>query len=77
MKSRTVNFLVDNKSAAAIVQNGSMKEDCHKLALEIHHLCALSGIALNVQWIPREQNKEADALSRAPDLLDTGFAGHG
>ena len=71
LEGRAVTFLVDNKSAAAIVQSGSMKEDCHKLALDINQLCASYGISLCVQWIPREQNKEADALSRAPELLDT------
>ena len=71
LQGRVVNFLIDNKSAVSIIQNGSMKEDCHLLALRIHESCSKAGISLNVQWIPREENKDADSLSRLPDQLDT------
>ena len=71
LRNRSVNFLIDNQSAVSIVKNGSMKEDCHELALNIHQVCASSGIALSVQWIPRSANEEADALSRLAEEVDT------
>ena len=75
LKGRTVNFLVDNQSAVSIVSNGSMKEDCHLLALGIQQVCSANGIVLNTQWIPRSENKEADALSRLPEEVDTDDRG--
>ena len=71
LQGRNVTFLVDNSSAVQIIQNGSMKESCHKLALDINEFCSKNSIVLNVQWIPRENNKDADELSRMADLLDT------
>ena len=71
LQGRTVTFLVDNSSAVQIIQNGSMKEVCHKLALDINEFCSDNSIVLNAQWIPRGENKDADELSRLADLLDT------
>ena len=71
LQGRTVTFLVDNSSAVQIIQNGSMKELCHKLALDINEFCSKNSIVLSAQWIPRGENKDADELSREADLLDT------
>ena len=71
LKGRSVNFLIDNQSAVSIIKNGSMKEDCHLLALEIQEVCTANSIVLHSQWVPREDNKEADALSRLPEEVDT------
>ena len=71
VKGRSVNFLIDNKSAVQIIQNGSMKLLCHDLALKIDNLCKANSIVLNVQWIPRGDNVDADDLSRLADRLDT------
>ena len=71
LSGKVVNYWVDNRSAVSIVENGSMKMDCHLLALAIHDVCKRKGISLNVQWIPREENKEADRLSRIANELDT------
>ena len=49
----------------------SEKLDCHSLALAIHDICKEKAIVLKTQWIPREENKEADQLSRIPEQIDT------
>ena len=71
LEGKTVKFLVDNQSAVSIIQNGSMKEDCHMLALEIQRVCTESSIVLHAEWVPRGDNKEADLLSRLPEEVDT------
>jgi hypothetical protein len=63
-----VKWFTDNQAAAKIVEVGSMKFELHKMARRIFEICISSGIYLEVQWIPRDQNQQADYVSR---LLDT------
>ena len=48
-----------------------MKQDCHDLAKSTVDFCHKHDISLDVQWIPRGENKIADAISREPKILDT------
>ena len=66
-----VKMLVDNQSAARIIDVGSMKPDIHKIAMDIFFLCIENGITLEVEWIPREMNEAADSASRLADMVDT------
>ena len=70
IKHENIKFLVDSQSAARIIQNGSMKPDLQFFAKEVFHLCFVNNIKLNIEWIPREENKLADAASREADLID-------
>ena len=45
-----------------------MKSELHRMASNIFNICIQSGIYLEVQWIPRTLNQQADYISR---LLDT------
>ena len=45
-----------------------MKLGLHKMARRIFDICIRSGIHLEVQWIPRTLNQQADYISR---LIDT------
>ena len=54
----------------SIVKNGSRKTDLQTIACELHTLCADHNIKLASLWIPREQNKIADNLSRYSDCDD-------
>ena len=71
IKGRTVRFCVDNQSSVSIVAKGSMKKSCHQFAIEIFNFCHLNSINLTLQWVPREENKKADEISRLPEILDT------
>ena len=70
IKNSSVKFLVDSQSAAKIVDTGSMKPELQWFASEIFHLCFQNNISLKVDWIPREQNKLADEISREADIID-------
>ena len=63
-----VKWLTDSQAAAKIVEVGSMKLGLHKMARRIFDICIRSGIYLEVQWIPRTSNQQADYISR---LIDT------
>ncbi len=53
-----------------IAQVGSMRLDCHKLAIAIFSMCLKSGIQLDIQWIPRTKNTQADYISKFTDYDD-------
>ena len=70
LKDSAVKFLVDSQSAARIVSTGSMKPELQWFASEIFYICFNNGISLKVDWIPRDQNQEADWASRVADVID-------
>lgn len=60
----------DNEAAKFIVNNGgSMVKDCNNVALSILWFCIEHKIDITVEWIPREENQLADALSIRTSLL--------
>ena len=67
----SVKVKVDNQAAARIIDVGSMKEELHKIAMDIFFLCLRNGISLEIEWIPRSLNEAADAASREAQILDT------
>ena len=64
-------MLLDNQSAARIIEVGSMKPELHALAMEIFFTCLHNGISLATQWIPRNLNEAADSASREAEMIDT------
>jgi hypothetical protein len=71
IKGSYVKFLVDSQSAQHILKCGSMKPDCHFFAKNTFDFCLTNDISLDVGWIPRNLNKEADLVSREPEVLDS------
>ena len=65
-----VKWFTDSQAAAKIVEVGSMKLGLHKTARRIFDICIRSGIHLEVQWIPRTMNQQADYISRFIDTDD-------
>ena len=63
-----VKWYTDSQAAARVVEVGSMKLDLHRIARSIFSICIQSGIYLDIQWIPRSLNEQADYISR---LIDT------
>ncbi len=49
---------------------GSRKWDLHQDAIEIYKLCKENNIRLSVEWVSRDENVHADALSRTDDAND-------
>ena len=68
LRSNQVLCYTDNQSVRAVLRKGSMKPGLQDLALEIFKMCLKYSIALNIAWIPREHNQEADDLSKVKDL---------
>ena len=58
----------DSQSATRIVEIESMKSDLQDIALDIFTICLRNNIRLEVDWIPRTLNDQADFNSR---LIDT------
>ncbi len=65
-----IKVYTDSQSAARIVEVGSMKLELHKLAMSIFNMCLSSKIVLEVEWIPRTINEQADYISRLVDTDD-------
>ena len=69
-ENKTIFWYTDNYAYSLITRKGSNKPKLHDLALEIHKISSTHNIDLNVCWIPREENKEADRLSKQVDYDD-------
>ena len=71
-ENKTIFWYTDNYACSLITRKGSNKPKLHDLALEIeiHKISSTPNIDLNVCWIPREENKEADKLSKQVNYDD-------
>ena len=74
LKGKCVKIFTDNKGVESGLKKGSMNVELHQLILDINLFCKNMGISLQVPWIPREDNAEADVLSREIDLDDCGVS---
>ena len=60
----------DNAAAVRILEYGSNKAHLQLLAVQVPEVCLNSSIRLIPVWIPREENRVADELSRCTVQLD-------
>ena len=70
LEGSLVKWFPDSKTAATIIEVGSMKLDLHRLAIKIFQFCVEHSIHLEVQWIPRTENEKADYISQLLDFDD-------
>ena len=49
---------------------GSKVPALQRMALDIHRLCLLASVSIDMQWIPRDLNIIADDISKFVDLDD-------
>jgi len=71
LKNKNVLWHTDNMPTSRIVEVGSGKDHLQTLALDIFdNLCKTENISLKCEWIPRELNVEADAISKYIDFDD-------
>ena len=54
----------DSLNTQLICQHGSSKRDLNSIAARIFLMCVEYSIYLKVRWVPREENVEADILSK-------------
>jgi len=70
LRGQHVQLLTDNSAVPSILSHGSRKPHLHDLALEVFWLCNKFNIKLAISWIPRDQNTQADAMTRWNDTND-------
>lgn len=74
LQCKNVKWFSDSQSCVKIIQSGSFKVELQELACQIYHLCAVNSISLEILWIPRLQNSQADFISKAVDYDDWGVS---
>ena len=52
------------------VDSGSKKWYLHDIATEIYEITRFNNINLQVQWIPQDENKVSDTISKMIDVDD-------
>ena len=70
---QSVLWNTDSKNVARIVRRGSMKVYLLNIAVAIYHITRKYRMNLNVVWIPRKENEEADFWSRVRNFNDWGI----
>lgn len=65
-----VRWNTDNQNVVRIVRVGSMIEELQELALDIFLFAFGHNIRLDLTWIPRDQNSEADRFSKVVNIDD-------
>ena len=73
LRGNSVEFRTDSQAAVRILQRGSMKLHLHEMALEAERASTELRVEPSYQWIPRENNGQADAVSREFDFDDWGI----
>ena len=71
MQNTTVMLITDSYNAFSVLQHGRAKADLSvTVARDIHAHCFANGVTLMAEWVPREDNTVADALSKCADTND-------
>ena len=70
LKNQEAQFCSDSQNALKILEKGSRKVYLHELAMAVFSTCVKFNIKLQLQWVPRSQNEQADFLSRIIDADD-------
>lgn len=70
LRGQRVRWFTDSMNVSRILLVGSRKPELQQDVLSIFASCFEHGISLEPQWIPRELNSVADALSRVVDYDD-------
>ena len=70
---QSVNWITDCKNIVKIVKRGSMKPYILNIAIAIFHMARQNKVCINMVWVPRTQNQEADFWSRVCDFDDWGI----
>ena len=74
LRGKEIKWFTDNQCVVAIVNKGSMRVHLHELALKIFDLSNSNNITIDINWVPREDNVEADLISKTIDRDDWGVS---
>ena len=73
LKGSSVTCYTDSQNAASTILKGSKVHELQSLVLTVFEFCAINDTEIHtvcIPWIPREQNTQADYLSRIIDIDD-------
>ena len=70
LRGSSVTCYIDNQNTASIILKGRKVHELQSLALTIFEFCAKNDTQIHTVWMPREQNTQADYLSRILDIDD-------
>ncbi len=73
LKHESILWYSDNVNVVRILKVGSPKTHLQSLALQIFRICLRQDIRILAQWVPREENELADAISKHVDTDDWGI----
>ena len=70
-----VKWFTDRKSVVQIIKSGSRKAELQVQALEIFNTCLSRRVSIEMEWIPRTENEQADTISKIqnPDDWELSF----
>lgn len=74
LAGQRVRCFTDNQNVVRIVRVGSMVKELHDIALDIFLFTSQRRIHLDVNWLPRAQNSQADFVSKIIDFDDDNFS---
>ena len=63
MKGETVKWLTDNQNVVRIIEHRSRKPWLQEIAVNILSTLMQTAIRLEMAWMPRKKNQQADYLS--------------
>ncbi|XP_071171021.1 uncharacterized protein [Mytilus edulis] len=74
LSGKLVKIYTDNQNVTKIIRKGSMKSELQDIALDVFNICLDNNIVLEIEWIPRDKNIQADELSKIFDFDDWGVS---
>ena len=74
LRDQAVTWHTDCKNLVRIVKRGSTKPYILNLAIALYHVTKQNNILMNVVWIPRKENEQADFFSGVIDYNDWGIS---
>ena len=70
LNNNSLFWHTDNFAASKIVESGSSKPELQEKAVKIFDICKVKNLNLEITWISRENNKDADFISKLIDYDD-------
>ena len=70
LHNKRIKRFTDYQNVVSIINKGSMKRELQDIAINILRNCLNNNISIDVEWIPRSKNDQADCISRIVDYDD-------
>jgi hypothetical protein len=74
LHNKRIKWFTDNQNVVSIINKGSMKRELQDIAISILCNCLNNNISIDVEWIPRSKNDQAEFISRIVDYDDWGVS---